>query len=472
MCSYSTLAEFPSSIGGRLQPLASDVNDFVSGFDDVPTISSPPLEERPIKRSRVTPTDNESNNTGSYKRTGTVGRLSELPLMPLDILYEVLGHLPPSDLLSLSRMNKAFRYVIMSRRSLFLWAASLRGCGAPPCPEDMSAPAWAHLLYGGAYCYSCGAKPVTKILFSLRRRACKSCMASHLLCPSQVPQEHRNMIPYENEYFGNSIHRSRCSNNRHWWDVDVEAFCAELDSLKRLAGDADNTTLDVEATVSEFLARKKKVVADIGEHALICSAWVKNRNACRSTLLSDVRAKRFEDIKSRFLELGYSEKDVVQLRLHPEVRTSKPMSERVWQRIAPLLLPRVNSARDQRLVREGGEHYRQRRALVADAYAKVLRPLSPLRLALSPTFADFLCGNQALADAVALSADRDNLYLPKLIYEAICKFCPELEARAVERTRQSFPLQHRYMNAQIVVNQLLGFTCLPTIAIVRRNLRL
>ena len=59
----------------------------------------------------------------------------------------------------------------------------------------MSEPAWAHLLFGGAYCYvrrfcsvelfnpelervaqSCGAKPVTKILFSLRRRACKSCM--------------------------------------------------------------------------------------------------------------------------------------------------------------------------------------------------------------------------------------------------------------------------------------------------------
>jgi hypothetical protein len=35
-----------------------------------------------------------------------------------------------------------------------------------------------------------------------------------------------------------------------------------------------------------------------------------------------------DSIKARFLALGYLEKDVNQLRLHREVKTSKPMSDR------------------------------------------------------------------------------------------------------------------------------------------------
>jgi hypothetical protein len=97
--------------------------------------------------------------------------------MPLDILYEVrdisliqyqvnqswtgvasgtqiFGHLPPSGLLSLSRVSKAFRQLLMSRSSLFLWKTSYSLIpDVPTCPEDMSEPAWAHLLFGGAYCY-------------------------------------------------------------------------------------------------------------------------------------------------------------------------------------------------------------------------------------------------------------------------------------------------------------------------------
>ena len=44
----------------------------------------------------------------------------------------------------------------MSRRSLFLWKTSYSLVPeVPTCPEDMSEPAWAHLLFGPAYCYVC-----------------------------------------------------------------------------------------------------------------------------------------------------------------------------------------------------------------------------------------------------------------------------------------------------------------------------
>ncbi|KAI0250348.1 hypothetical protein BJV78DRAFT_1220104 [Lactifluus subvellereus] len=59
----------------------------------------------------------------------------------------------------------------------------------------MSPPAWAHLLFGGTYCYSCGAQRVTKILFSLRRRAYKSCGISS--APLNVPQEYGDMVRFD-----------------------------------------------------------------------------------------------------------------------------------------------------------------------------------------------------------------------------------------------------------------------------------
>jgi len=113
---------------------------------------------------------------------GIRGRLSALPTMPLDILFEVCNictssrdisyicetwllfqiftHLHPSDLLSLCRVNKALRAMLLSRNSSFLWNACLRLCGSPVSPVDMSPPAWSHLLFGGAYCH------VSNLLYS------------------------------------------------------------------------------------------------------------------------------------------------------------------------------------------------------------------------------------------------------------------------------------------------------------------
>jgi hypothetical protein len=84
-----------------------------------------------------------------------------------------------------------------------------------------------------------------------------------------------------------------------------------LESLKNRARDSDGAVAG--ATVSEFVVRKKNEVAAITEvsvpvccyhrilnslllqHALFCAAWERDRNADRSKILSDVRAKRFDE---------------------------------------------------------------------------------------------------------------------------------------------------------------------------------
>lgn len=176
----------------------------------------------------------------------------------------------------------------------------------------MSPASWAHLLYGGAYCYVsklCSNKSST-IKYKphgpeLRRetsnqgpvfispscvqvlhhnpvspqpcyRARTGSLILHSLrCSSSVSQEYKDMIRSESSLFNCSRPRALTESllgsvgkpccTRHWWDEDVMAFETELDALKRSVGDL----ADAGASISAFLARKKEGVTTITEVSFI-----------------------------------------------------------------------------------------------------------------------------------------------------------------------------------------------------------
>jgi hypothetical protein len=80
----------PTASAGRdaMSALHAPRNGFLTLFLSVLPSTSAPSEERPTKRARVSSSKNRGNvRTGLSKRVR--GRLSELPTMPLDIVYEV-----------------------------------------------------------------------------------------------------------------------------------------------------------------------------------------------------------------------------------------------------------------------------------------------------------------------------------------------------------------------------------------------
>ncbi|KAJ3506348.1 hypothetical protein NLJ89_g6920 [Agrocybe chaxingu] len=102
------------------------------------------------------------------------GKLNSLLSMPLDILFEILGHLKPYDLLRLARTTKDFRRLLMSKSSISVWKASLREVpGLPPCPPGMTEPAWTNLVFS-PQCTYCLAT-TRNIEWRFRARVCKSC---------------------------------------------------------------------------------------------------------------------------------------------------------------------------------------------------------------------------------------------------------------------------------------------------------
>jgi hypothetical protein len=106
---------------------------------------------------------------------------------------------------------------------------------------------------------------------------------------------------------------------------------------------------------------------------------------------------------------------------------------KVWQRVEPLLIPEINKARDSRLQSAGNERYLGRRGLVLDQFANFIGTIPPLLLAFSPSFTEFVCGNRALADAIALENDSDSSALNEQTRDALNRMMPELESLKLER---------------------------------------
>lgn len=91
----------------------------------------------------------------SWTTTHSFIYVSDLPPNGLHFFLQIFGHLCPIDLLHLSRVSQSFRQVLMSRSSAWLWRSTfsnLNGPPTPPRPEEMSEPAWTHLLFGDPFC--------------------------------------------------------------------------------------------------------------------------------------------------------------------------------------------------------------------------------------------------------------------------------------------------------------------------------
>lgn len=93
--------------------------------------------------------------------------------------------------------------------------------------------------------------------------------------------------------------------------------------------------------------------------------------------------------------------------------------------------------------------------------------ISPLLLAFLPSFAEFLCRDRYLADAITLENDPDNTTLNERSYEAMCRILPELETQKRERAsllRSLLPRDDAYeglANEDALALAISQFECVP-----------
>ncbi|PCH38323.1 hypothetical protein WOLCODRAFT_66907 [Wolfiporia cocos MD-104 SS10] len=254
-----------------------------------------------VKKSKVaTPLQAEGTDVSALSNVarpkiirGRRGGLKDMLNMPTDILLEIFRHFHPRDLLSLARTTKEFRAFLMSRNSsLNIWKASRQHIeGLPDCPEHLSEPAYANLVFF-PHCHNCLRGNVKAVLWHLNARYCKDCR-SKLLC-----SQYQAAISIPSSMFRAGF---MLLNLNHVGFLLVapryDQYYFMTERIKELCDQWTELPDDdvVRTTFIETLRTKENQICD---HADLCIAWENKRLDSRAEELMSVRKTRLEALES------------------------------------------------------------------------------------------------------------------------------------------------------------------------------
>ncbi|KAI0077476.1 hypothetical protein K474DRAFT_1661749 [Panus rudis PR-1116 ss-1] len=288
---------------------------------------------------------------------GKRGGLQEFPNMPLDIVFEVLVRLQPADLLSLSRTSKAFRVLLMSRSAILYWKGARRNVpGLPECPEDMSEPAYASLVFD-TRCQGCPKTHIPEPIWQFRRRYCNQCKeanstpSSETVAKLELATGMSDLVfPLPHAYLYGLVPGGRKMNYAIFHKPDVETLLHRLSSM---------TAEDKVA----YIKQMQDKADEIREHAVKCMEWAYRRKANRQEELNALRMARVKAIEDKLVEEGWGpEVDYMTspdgpwfpenpnshpLLDFPIVRQPKPLTSRAWPKVYQEILPMLKEFRKQ-----------------------------------------------------------------------------------------------------------------------------
>ncbi|KAL1940758.1 hypothetical protein VTO73DRAFT_7799 [Trametes versicolor] len=151
---------------------------------------------------------------------GRRGSLDMMPNVPLDVILEILGHLHPRDIISLSRTSKAFRALLLDRKNAFIWKVARKALpGDFPDPHPvLSEPALAHLMFD-PQCADCGGGPVHKVIWVWFTRYCAKCLRKMRWATRDVKarMDAIGLSRIQDSDFRAIFHSVRADNLQHNW---------------------------------------------------------------------------------------------------------------------------------------------------------------------------------------------------------------------------------------------------------------
>ncbi|KAK7695359.1 hypothetical protein QCA50_002551 [Cerrena zonata] len=327
----------------------------IEAIDAADTSDPEPLTSSPAKRvRRVKETVEKTKPTTT--RVRRKGALKELPNMPLDIIYEILSHMRLGDLLNLSRTTKAFRELILTRGAERFWKAALENSqaeGLPPCPEWLSKPAYANLMYS-PHCHNClTGSNVQAVFFVWCVRYCKKCQ-DELLLKEKATNYRYNVIRATRDLC--SVAKIETSKNikrrsytyRH---VTTTLYFRKSDFemiQKRIEqGQIDDNDWQKERRTMVWQRRK---------WAELCKDWHDNLLAAKAKEIQAVRDQRLASVVSKLKELGWEEElNFMALeKSHPllklrHMKQARALTEKAWEDIEEEAIELMNQKKVERL---------------------------------------------------------------------------------------------------------------------------
>ncbi|KAG8732742.1 hypothetical protein FRC11_011165 [Ceratobasidium sp. 423] len=339
-----TRADFRVTMGvvaeGRGVPESSVESD-----DDQPSIQSLSPPTPPLRKRRAQAKSMKNTQRDALVRR-TQGKLAGLLVLPVELFTEVTRHLSPTDIISLSRSNKFFRGILMQRSAGHIWRTALQNVpDLPPCPNDLCEPQYAALLFT-KYCSLCGGSAIRSMDPYLNVRLCNTCREEQLVCVSEIRPEGLNRL----------IHQSSISFIKPGRNQVGTCLRAEKEEIEGIWADiiAGNAQLD-EGTIA-WVKETTKACKERTEYAKVLEYYLNNVADARSQELNQLKEQRRQEIKRRLEESGWEEQDWLFPMLWADEWTSlveapKPLTDRVWQKLYPQLIPFLEKNRNRHIAK-------------------------------------------------------------------------------------------------------------------------
>ncbi|KAF8968911.1 hypothetical protein BDZ97DRAFT_1915620 [Flammula alnicola] len=255
----------------------------------------------------------QDQQTPVKKPTRQRNTLSLLPTMPLDILFEILGFLPPEDLFNLTKTNKLFRETLLSSQATTVWKAARERMEH----RNVRATSTSHA----------GRRYSSGIFVSMQETevGCK--------------EKFKTRFP------------------------DIDKSILELVPSTNVV---DGTALPAAAANANISGRRPDAKKNM-----------ENFKAEQCQLVENIRHERRKDqIYERFLQLGYLNADLEDLENDPECKKTTEITDRIWQRIRPALEKKSTTER-KRLAEERESVLISRRQIVDGLYTTYKSTLQP-----------------------------------------------------------------------------------------------
>ncbi|KAG8739683.1 hypothetical protein FRC10_005279 [Ceratobasidium sp. 414] len=235
----------------------------VSAEDSEPETTKPKTRKR-VRKDRHGP---DAPAESLIKRgRGKQGKLKEIMNMPIEVFTEISKYLYPLDLILLSRANKFFRQLLLSRSATKTWRKYCSMCGKQ-APHPMDPVLWVRL--------------------------CASCRDQQI---SPVGSREHGLVPMS----WTIIPATRRNNHLRCLRKDLTALGSKLDAL-RLAGNREATSCWIE--------KRKREMEQRTRDAQLLAKFLGQQETEQNDSLVARRGQREDGIRSRLLGLGWVEGD-------------------------------------------------------------------------------------------------------------------------------------------------------------------
>ncbi|KAL0579034.1 hypothetical protein V5O48_002977 [Marasmius crinis-equi] len=313
---------------------------------------------KPPPKKRAKPTARKAGKAHEID-----GKLSLLPTLPLDILFEIWRHLPSQTLLALTQVNRLFRETILSEGCLFVWVAAREAHEVPEPLPGFSEYHWARML-SSEKCQICRTRKAYAI-FHWGKRLCSTCIKT---CAITKPK-FKSRFPNQDSIALDLI-KPKWSGTT--WLYSIEDIEGVLEALKACKNEKER---------ENYINERKAYLVEIEQKVKDCVNWrlkIRNKNYQDR---KDNRQSRHDQIKAKLMELGYTERDVEcsGYKSLPSGIRDTPLTDKGWNMIKNDVVTTLKMSRVCRAFSHDTEGVLlSRREMLSNAYTAYKKTVTPI----------------------------------------------------------------------------------------------